>query len=222
MGSVARVSARVALRIARLGFAALAVTAIVDQFASRSTGSGFEALNFFSFFTIQANLLAIVALVAAALQSGPASRRLDLLRGAAVFALVLTGLVFALLLADVQEDLQLTKPWVDTVLHRVMPLVLAADWLLDPPEHRIAWRSALAWLAFPAAWTTYTLVRGAITGWYPYPFIDPGVHSAGRVAVNCVVIFLGMLVIIGVLVAVGNALRVRRRSEIPLGGTMSR
>lgn len=208
-----------ALRIARLGFAALALTAIVVQLVSGSTGSGFRALNFFSFFTIQANLLAIVALVAAALQSGPASRRLDLLRGAAVFALVLTGLVFALLLADIQEDLQLTKPWVDTVLHRVMPVVLAADWLLDPPDHRIAWRSSLAWLAFPAAWTAYTLVRGAITGWYPYPFVDPGVHSAGRVALNCAVIFLGMLVVVGLLVAVGDALAGRRRA-IPLGGTI--
>lgn len=207
-----------ALRTLRLAFAALALTAIVVQFLSGSTGSAFRALNFFSFFTIQGNLLGIAALVAAALGREASSRRLDLLRSAAVFALVVIGLVFALLLADLQEELQVTKPWVDTVLHRVMPVVLVADWLLDPPDRRIPARSALGWLGFPAAWTAYTLVRGAITGWYPYPFIDPGIHSAGRVAVNCVAILLGMLAVIGLVVAVGNALRAR---SIPLWGTMS-
>jgi hypothetical protein len=203
------VSARPALRILRLGFAALALTAMAVQFASGSSGSAFRALNFFSFFTIQGNLIAVAVLLAGALGPGPSSPRRDLVRGAAVLYLVVIGLVFALLLADLQEQLQLTKPWVDTVLHRVMPVVLAADWLLDPPEHRLALRSALAWLAFPAAWTAYTLVRGAITGWYPYPFIDPAVHSAGRVAVNCVAILVGMLAVTALVVAVGNVLRAR-------------
>jgi hypothetical protein len=56
---------------------------------------------------------------------------------------VVTGLVFALLLADLQEELQLTKPWVDAVLHQVMPIVLALDWLLDPPT--AACRFARRW-----------------------------------------------------------------------------
>jgi hypothetical protein len=30
----------------------------------------------------------------------------------------------------------------------------------------------LAWLAYPAAWLGYTLIRGASVDWYPYPFVD--------------------------------------------------
>jgi hypothetical protein len=33
---------------------------------------------------------------------------------------------------------------------------------------------ALWWLAFPGVYFTYVLVRGALTGWYPYPFLDAG------------------------------------------------
>ncbi len=192
------------LRVLRLSFAGLALAAIVDQFASRSTGSAFEALNFFSFFTVQANLLGVAVLGMSALGLPASPARRGVLRGAAVFALVLTGLVFAILLTDVQEDLQLTKPWVNTVLHQVMPVVVVLDWVLDPPGRRLTWRAGAAWLAFPAVWTLYTLARGAITGWYPYPFIDPALHGAGRVVANCATIFVGMLVMVALLVVLGN------------------
>ena len=48
--------------------------------------------------------------------SGWDSRRLAL-------TAIVVQLVFALLLAHLQEKLQLTKPWVDAVLHQVMPIV---------------------------------------------------------------------------------------------------
>lgn len=198
-----------ALRVLRPAFAALALTALGVQFFSRSTESAFKALNFVSFFTVQSNLIAVAALTAAAL-----GHRHDLLRGAAVLYLAITGLVFALLLSGLQEDLQLTIPWVDTVLHRVMPIVVVVDWLLDPPERRLGVREALTWLAFPVAWTTYTLVRGAVTGWYPYPFIDPGLHGAGRVAVNCAVILVGFVAVAALVVVVGDVRRRQRSSAI--------
>ena len=191
------------LRILRLGFAALALTAIVVQLFSGSSESAFRALNFFSFFTVQANLIGVAVLAAGALGRSPGASA----RGAAVLYLVVTGLVFALLLADLQEELQLTKPWVDAVLHQVMPIVLAVDWLLDPPDRRLSLRAALAWLMFPAAWTVYTFARGAVTGWYPYPFIDPGVHSAGGLIVNCAAILIGFVAVAALIVAIGNALR---------------
>jgi hypothetical protein len=196
----------VILRGARLGFALLALAAIVVQFATGATSS-FKALNFVSFFTIQGNFVGIAVLLAGALGSAAPSVRRDFVRGAAVFYLVLIGIVFALLLAKVQEDLQLTKPWVDTVLHQLMPVVLVADWVVAPISARLSVRHALGWLVFPALWTAYTLIRGSVTSWYPYPFIDPGVHSAGRVALNCVVILLGMLVVIPLVVRVGNLRR---------------
>ena len=30
-------------------------------------------------------------------------------------------------------------------------------------------------MVFPIVWVVYTMIRGAIVGWYPYPFLDPDV-----------------------------------------------
>lgn len=53
-----------------------------------------------------------------------------------------------------------------------MPVVLVLDWLVDPPRHRLPAWTVLAWLAYPTAWLAYTLVRGEIVDWCPYPFVD--------------------------------------------------
>jgi hypothetical protein len=91
-----------------------------------------------------------------------------------VLSMAAVGVVFALLLAGLQEELQTTIPWVDFVVHKLMPLVLVVDWLVDPPRHRLPTWVAAAWLAYPIAYVTYTLVRGAAVDWYPYPFLDVG------------------------------------------------
>ena len=34
-------------------------------------------------------------------------------------------------------------------------------------------RAALWVLVYPLAWVSFSLVRGALTGWWPYPFLNP-------------------------------------------------
>ena len=71
------------------------------------------------------------------------------MRGAAVLYIAITGVVFAVLLAGLQEELQTTIPWVDFVVHKLMPVALVADWLVDPPRRRLPWLTVAAWLAYP-------------------------------------------------------------------------
>ncbi len=160
------------LNAARLGFASLAIVAMTYQFAA-SANTDFQKANFFSFFTIQSNLLAVVALFLLVLV--PRERRTPLVdgfRSGVVLYMAITGVVFALLLSGLQEELQTTIPWVDFVVHKLMPVVLVADWLVDPPRHRLPRWTVLAWLSYPLAWFGYTLVRGEVVDWYPYPFVD--------------------------------------------------
>jgi hypothetical protein len=160
------------LNLARVAFATLAIVAMTYQFAS-SADTAFRKANFFSFFTIQSNILGVAALCALVLV--PRARRsavFDGARSAAVLYMAITGVVFALLISGLQEELQTTVPWVDFVVHKLMPVVLVADWLLDPPRHRLPRTVVLAWLAYPLAWLGYTFVRGEGEAWYPYPFVD--------------------------------------------------
>ncbi len=160
------------LNVARLGFASAAIVAMTYQFAS-SADTSFQKANFFSFFTIQSNILGVAALFLLVLV--PRDRRTPLVdgfRGAAVLYMAITGVVFAILLSGLQEELQTTISWVDFTVHKLLPVVLVADWLLDPPRNRLPRWTVLAWLGYPAAWLAYTLIRGASVDWYPYPFVD--------------------------------------------------
>ncbi len=56
-------------------------------------------------------------------------------------------------------------------------------WLLFGPRPRIDLR-AIGWsLLWPAGWLVYTLVVGAVRGWYPYPFLNPRSQGVGAVVV---------------------------------------
>jgi len=180
------------LNVVRLAFASAAIVAMTYQFATLNVKPDYAKGNFFSFFTIQSNIIAVAALFALVLV--PRARRsplFDGVRSAAVLYIGITGVVFALLLAGLQEELQTTIPWVDFVVHKLMPVALVADWLLDPPRHRLPRATVAAWLAFPLAWIGYTLVRGASVDWYPYPFVDVSRLGYDGVLVRAVVLAVG-------------------------------
>ncbi len=187
----------------RLAFALLTVTAIVVALVDQIE-SDRSVANFFSFFTVDGNLLgAAVFLFLALTVRRVRTTRVDIVRGAATVALVTIGVVFALLLEDEEVDLPLR--WVDTVLHRIMPVVFAVDWVLDPPERPISIRMAAWWLAFPVAWTVYTMARGAIVGWYPYPFLDPAIHGVWGVAAYIAGVAAFIIIVAVIVRWVGNA-----------------
>jgi hypothetical protein len=43
-------------------------------------------------------------------------------------------------------------------------------------------------LAWPLLWFGYTLVHGAISGWYPYPFVSVTDQGYGRVLLNALAV----------------------------------
>ncbi len=193
---------------------ALVLVAVVAQAIELANNDRFDATRFFAFFTIQSNLIGVVALgLVLATRGGPRSRALELLRGAAAVYLTITFVVVITLLSGV--DVQLQLAWVDFVLHKLFPIVVVADLLIDPPRVRLAMRDALIWLVYPLIWVGVTLVRGAADGWYPYPFLDPTDGGYGQVAISVIAITVGFAVIAGIVIALGNARSSGRRASPP-------
>ncbi len=189
----------------RIGFAVATIAAIAAQAADLNARGVFNAANFFSYFTIQSNLIAVaVFLVGVAWWRTTPSMAWELVRGAAVLVMTVTFVVFALLLADTDVDTAL--PWVNTVVHQIMPIAVIVDWLIDPPDRRISLRQSLRWLTYPLLWTGYTLVRGQSAGWYPYPFLDPADGGYGSVALYIVAILAFGVALCVIISWVGNAL----------------
>ena len=185
----------------RLTLGLLVFGAIGWQFKIH-VGLGFPAINFFSYFTNLSNLFAASAFVAGGLR-GFGGRKsaagFDQVRFVSLVNMVIVGIVFSLLLRNV--DLGSLLPWINVLLHYVMPCVVVIDWFVDPPATRLE-NSVLVRIAvIPALYLAYVLIRGSSTGWYPYPFMNPGVvagygavamYSVG-IAVTFVVVGWGLL-----------------------------
>ena len=190
-------------------FGVLTLVAVVVQCLKGAEQDNFQLSNFFSFFTIESNILAAIILLVSAYGALAQKRSATfaLVRGAAVLYMVTTGIVYALLLSGLEVSLQTTIPWVNTVLHYLMPVVLLVDWLIDPPRRRISFKQASIWLVFPVLYLGYSLIRGAVTEWYPYPFLNPDNGGYGGVAFVCVGIAAA---IVGLAWAIARATRQRR------------
>lgn len=165
-----------------------------------------------SYFTIQSNLLVAVTALQLARDPLRDGRWWRPVRAAALVGITVTGLVHFVLLRPLL-DLQGASWVADKMLHMVVPVLAVAGWLLAGPRPRAPWRDALLALAWPVAWLVWTLVVGAVSGWYPYPFLDVGEKGAGSVAVTCV----GVTALFLALVAVLSALD-RRMPPAPVRG----
>lgn len=168
--------------VVKFVIAAMIVAAIVGQFAKSLSMVADQAafvVNFFSFFTILSNALtAVLAFVAGwiSLRRQHDSARFTLVRASAVTYMTTTLVVYNLLLRDVSLDQATTLPWSNEILHVWAPLLLLVDWIFAPGRARLAVNHLWLMVIFPIVWAVYTMVRGAIVGWYPYPFLDPNVE----------------------------------------------
>ncbi len=181
----------------RIFFALLGFSAIVTEIATISERGRFVPANFFSFFTIESNVIAVVVLIfsALALVRGKQGKRNSMLRGANTLNMIIVGIVFSLLLSGLDAELT-AVPWDNTVLHYIMPIVVALDWFLDIPKMRITFKQALVWMVLPVAFVIYSLIRGSIIDWYPYPFLNPSGHGYARVittSIGLAILAIGLI-----------------------------
>lgn len=168
----------------------LGFSAIVTEIATLVARQRFNGGDFFSYFTVEANTLAVISLVVSsfAVATGWTRPGLVFFRGAVTLYMTTTILIFIVLLSGYPSSELTAVPWDNTVLHYILPIVIILDWLVTPPPRPVAYRSALIWLAFPLAYLGYSLVRGHFVHWYPYPFMDPSHHGYVGVVVTAVVI----------------------------------
>lgn len=174
------------LRCARASTATAIVVAIVAQFVAAGDNPAFTAINFFSYFTILSNLAAMVVL--GALAARPVlvgHRQFALARGAVTVYMTITGIVYNLLLAPAAADVSTQLAWVNSIVHVVAPIIVVIDWFVDRSPVRPTLGQAAGWLIFPAVWLVYTMIRGPLADWYPYPFLDPDDNSVAAIAVTC-------------------------------------
>lgn len=199
-------TSRIVAIVFRLVFAAAALGAIAFQLFAVHIPKGYNVPNFFSYFTNLSNIIISVVFIVSAIRlitSRTPTRADTAIRGAAVVYIAFVGLVFNTLLMG--TDLSAINPTVNVILHYVLPIAGIVDWVVWSPHNRLRFAVTLWWMIFPAAYATFSVVRGAVDGSYPYPFFNPtAVGGYGVVAMYCAVMVVAFFVLAVVIWAVGN------------------
>lgn len=186
---------RLPLVVYKLFFGLLGLSAIVTEIIILIARGRFYPENFFSYFTVESNLFAAVMLIISALAilMTKQGSTLSFLRGGSTLYMMITGIVFSVLLSGLDVDLT-AVPWDNIVLHYIMPIAVVVDWIIDPPEKPITFKNATLWLIFPLLYLVYSLVRGLLIDWYPYPFLNPMLEGyAGIIWVSMGILGLSLI-----------------------------
>ncbi len=152
-----------------------------------TAGAPERVLRFFSYFTVQSNILAAVTAALLAIRPQRSGRGWDVVRFAAVLGMTTTIIVYVVALAPILDLHGIA--WVtDVMFHYIGPVLTLGGWLLFGPWGRIDRGVVVAVICWPVAYFGYTQVLGAGTDWYPYPFLDAGKHGTAQVLLNALVV----------------------------------
>ncbi len=167
-----------------------------------------SSLKFFSFFTILTNVLAAAALLIPLVAPYSAAGRFLVrpsVRTAVTGYIIMVGVIYYLLLRDLSQR-QGWSLFFEHMLHYATPPLFVIDWLPFVDKRHLDWRIGVAALGFPAAYIVWTLAHGAMSGWYPYPFVDVADLGYGRALINIAGLVLLFLVLEAALAGIGRLL----------------
>ena len=157
-------------------------------------GGAFEStpdriVNFFSYFTVLSNITVAITTGLLAIRLDRRSTLFRTLRLDGMIAIAVTGVVFHLTLAQLQE-LTGWNAFADFLLHTLSPILTGLGWLLLGPRGQINRRIVPASVIAPVCWLVYALIRGALVDdrfgndYYAYPFMNVQEHGYPIVLVN--------------------------------------
>jgi len=207
----------------RVVVSALGWFAIILQYwliASTRSGPDLVAwtINYFSFFTTIGNILVALAMTLPWL--APRSRLAQWLlrrsvRTVIVAYIIVVGLVYHLMLRNLYNPQGWRLACV-IILHYVIPPLFIIDWLAFVQKRDLSWKILFGALALPVLYVAWTLVHGAFTGFYPYPFINVARFGYAQVLMTIGAMIAAFVGLVLGLVGIGRlsaGLALRRRDE---------
>jgi len=150
------------------------------QVSDRMMHNLFRPTEYFSYFSITSCLLTAVVLTLSAIQltRGQAETKLlSLSRLTMAVSMVIVGVIYnALLRGGDPDPRDVGYAWPvlpNEVVHTYVPMLIFIEWLFTRTTIALKINQAFWVLVYPLAWLAFSIIRGIITGWWPYWFIDP-------------------------------------------------
>ena len=162
--------------------------------------------NLFSYFTILCNLLVALSLSFSIFL--PKTKTGIYFSSISVqTAIALYIFIVALVYNSVLRGLLLLEGWqilVDNMLHVVIPILYLLYWFFFVPKAYLNWKNGMYWTLFPLIYLIYSLIRGAIVQWYPYPFLNAAKYGYEQVIFNVGIMLLVFFSAGAILIVVNN------------------
>lgn len=135
------------------------------------SGGIFRVFDTLSYFTIWSVFL--VALTLTIIYKNPLStnKRLHTLRLTSLMMISITAIFYILLLSQA-DDPQSWNIYTNFLNHYLTPAVTILVFVFFGPRKWFKFKTVFAALIVPVIFLSYTFLRGAVIGKYPYPFLD--------------------------------------------------
>lgn len=135
---------------------------------------GAATLYFFGFFTILTNIIVGLAFTAPLLKPNTRLHSFftkPAVRAAIALYILVVAVVYHVMLADIHDPVGLGV-LTNIALHTAIPALYCLDWILFARKTPMLYKHIPVWIIYPLVYGLLNIVRGLITGFYPYPFID--------------------------------------------------
>jgi hypothetical protein len=173
-----------------------------------------RGFNTFAFFTVDSNLIVGGTTALLAIRPDRPSVTFRTFRLIGLVAITVTGVVYHVALASL-FDLDGVYQLGNQLVHTVVPLLTVLGWLMFGPRGQLSRRIAWLSLLFPVGWLAFTLIRGAVIHWYPYPFIDVAAIGYAKAILNAFWVALLLLGLAAGATALDARLGPRRPAAAP-------
>lgn len=197
-----------AAAIAALGWAAIGtqVPLTLSDAAAAGNPAWLGLVNLFSYFTILINVAVAIAATVAARGDGGSWWASTHVRAALALYIIIVGLIYQTLLKGL-IPMAGTRLVIDTIFHAIIPLAWPIWWFaFGRGAQPLPWRAAVGWLGFPLVYGLYSVVRGAFSGRWPYPFMNAERFGYPQVAMNLTAMLLLFLAVSLLLIALDRRL----------------
>jgi len=162
-------------------------------------------VRFFSYFTILSNLsVAIFFAMQISKKHQPSHFFLQPATSLSVTVYILVvGLIYQVILSKLYSPQGLNL-LANNIIHGFTPISTFIFWLVFESKRKIEYRSIIYFLIYPLIYLIYTLIRGSIVQFYPYPFIDVIKIGLQQVLINSTYVMFLFLVLFFALAGLAN------------------
>lgn len=191
-----------------LGIVALGLQFAISIPAYLANGMTLPAalVQFFSFFTILTNIaITLIYLSALTTWTWLDWFRKPVTRAMMAGVMTLVMVFYHVLLRPIWQPEGLFLVC-DYLLHYAAPLLYLAWWGVTQKHGTLDYPALPAMLVPPLVYLAYVMIRGALTNTYPYPTLNAFELGYGQVAVNVVLVAIGLSILYLITIGIDRAL----------------